>query len=213
MQKPHIKKIGKTLVLSLCIFFLFRPDLAQINLTTVTDYYLSLPGGIYGIEGTQDSEIPGFEDDFFFYANERNESQSAIRKYRKSIIKIEDLKNGYLRLEGKGWDGWVEIALFKKSDESYVVAISQVGCGPGSKGGLLFATYKNSKWKNVTKQVFPYEVQTENYYKLPRTGTTIELICGDDSNKTCRNGTALGKFKWNREKFIEGTQGRIASME
>lgn len=194
-----------TLVISLFIVVLFRPDLAQIKPRTVTDYYLLLPSGINGIEGTQDSQIPGFEDDFFFYANEKNESQAAIRKYRRSLIKIEDIKNGYLRLEDKGWDGWVEIAHFKKLDGSNVVAILQVGCGPGCKGGLLFATYKDGKWKNVTKQVFPYDVQNENYYRLPRTGTIIELICGDDVNKTCRNGTALGRFQWNREKFTKGT--------
>src|SRR5689334_3779720 len=71
---------------------------AQTQPRTVTEFYLALPGGIYGIEGTQDSDTPGFENDFFFYANERNESRAAIRTYRRSLIKTADIKNGYLRL-------------------------------------------------------------------------------------------------------------------
>src|SRR6185369_11743797 len=114
----------------------------QTQPKTVTEFYLALPGGINGIEGTSDSDVPGFEDDFFFYDNERNESRAAILKYRKSLIKTEDLKNGYLRLESSKWQGWVEIALFKKADGSYVVAISQVVCRQGCSGGVIFATFK-----------------------------------------------------------------------
>src|SRR5947208_19871 len=131
-------KIGSTavvLILSLAVGVI-----GQTQPKTVTDFYLTLPGGINGIEGTQDSQLRGFEDDFFFYANERNESTSAIRTYRKSLIKIEDLKNGYLRLESNEWKGWVEIALFKKADGSDLIAISQVACGNGCQGGLIFLT-------------------------------------------------------------------------
>ena len=83
------------------------------------------------MEGTQDNEVFGFEDDFLFYSNERNESPSAILRYRKSLIKIEDIKNGYLRLESNEWKGWTEVALFKKADGSSLVGISQVECKPG----------------------------------------------------------------------------------
>jgi len=166
----------------------------------VTDFYLALPGGINGIPGTQDSELPGFENDFFFYANERNESRASILNYRKSLIKIEDIKNGYLRLESKDWKGWVEIALFKKADGSYVVAISQTGCEPTCRGGVMFATYEKGRWKNVTKQVFPHSSQQRGYYQLPRVGTSIDLICGD---KRCSPGEKLAEFHWNKGRFSE----------
>lgn len=175
---------------------------AQTQPKTVTEFYLALPGGIYGIAGTQDSEIPGFEDDFFFYANERNESKASILKYRKSLIKNEDIKNGYLRLESNEWKGWVEIALFKKVDGSYVVAISQVSCEPACGGGVIFATYKNGHWRSVTKQVFPASSLQHGYYKLPRVGTSIVLICGDKSGQSCLFGVELAEFQWNKEKFV-----------
>jgi hypothetical protein len=172
----------------------------QTQPKTVTEFYLALPAGVGGIEGTQASEIPGFENDFFFYANERNESRASILKYRKSLIKIEDIKNGYLRLESNEWKGWAEIALFKKVDGSYVVAISQVACEQDCSGGVIFATYKSGHWKNMTKQVFPRSSQ--GYYRLPRIGTSIVLICGDKSDKSCRFGEELAEFQWNKEKFV-----------
>ena len=174
---------------------------------TVTELYLALPDGIHGIQGTQDVEIPGFEDDFFFYSNQRTESRSSILKYRKSLIKIEDIKNGYLRLESKEWEGWVEIALFKKSDGSYLVALSQVACGPGCSGGVIFSTYKSGNWKNVTNQVFPGSSQ-RGYYKLPRFGTTIALVCGDDGGESCHDGETLAKFQWNKDKFLKESAAR-----
>jgi hypothetical protein len=175
---------------------------AQTHPRTVTDFYSALPGSINGIEGTQDSEIPGFENDSFFYANERNESRDAIRKYRKSLIKIEDIRNGYLRLESNDWKGWAEVAIFKKTDGSYVVAISQVVCAASCRGGLVFATYKSGHWKNVTPQVFPHSQQRQGYYQLPREGTSIVLICGDKSSKSCVFGGELAEFQWTREKFV-----------
>ena len=174
----------------------------QTQPTKVTDFYLALPGGINGIQGTQDSEIPGFESDFFFYANERNESKASSLRYRKSLIKIEDVKNGYLRLELNEWKGWVEIALFKKADGSYLVALSQVACGSGCRGGILFTTYKNGHWKNATKQVFPESSQHKGYYKLPRVGTSIIRVCGDVGGGSCHPGEKLAEFQWNKERFV-----------
>jgi len=182
----------------LLTFVLVVSATGQPQPRTVTEFYLALPGGIYGIQGTQDSEIPGFENDFFFYANERNESTSAIRTYRKSLIKIEDIKNGYLRLESKDWKGWAEIALFKKADGSYVAAISQTACEPMCRGGVMFAIYENGRWKNVTKQVFPQSSPQRGYYQLPRVGTSIDLICGD---KGCSPGEKLAEFHWDKERF------------
>ena len=186
----------------LLTFVLVVSATGQPQPRTVTEFYLALPGGIYGIQGTQDSEIPGFENDFFFYANERNESTSAIRTYRKSLIKIEDIKNGYLRLESKDWKGWAEVATFKKADGSYVVAISQTACDPSCSGGVIFATYKNDHWKSVTQQVFPGSSQQHGYYKLPRVGTSIVLVCGDKTSKSCLFGVELAEFQWNKEKFV-----------
>ena len=192
----------RIIITLLLLFILAVCTVAQTQPRTVTDFYLILPGSINRIQGTQDSEIPGFENDFFFYANERNESRDAIGKYRKALIKIEDIKNGYLRLESNDWKGWAEIALFKKADGSYVVGISQVTCEPNCTGGILFTTYKSGRWKNVTQQVFPYSSQPHGYYQLPRVGTSVVRICGDKSGNSCVFGGELAEFQWNREEFV-----------
>ena len=202
---PQILRIGASAVLLAVISFVCA--FGQTQPKTVTEFYLALPGGIYGIAGTQNSEIPGFEDDFLFYSSQRNESKSSILQYRKSLIKIEDIKNGYLRLESNEWKGWVEIALFKKGEGSYLVAISQVACRPSCSGGVIFSTYKSGNWKNVTNQVFPGSSQ-RGYYKLPRFGTTIALVCGDDGGESCHDGETLAKFQWNKDKFVKESAAR-----
>lgn len=194
----------RSILATLLLLLLSSFAAAQKQPKTVTDFYLALPGTVNGIEGTQDLKKAGFEDDFFFYSNERNESKTAIEKYRRSLIKVADIKNGYLRLESVELEGWIEMALFKKLDGTYVVALSQVGCGPGCDGAVMFMTYKKGTWTNVTNEVFPADPAPNGYYQLPRTGTTIELNggedCGDD--KECEARQKLAEFVWNRSKFV-----------
>ena len=174
-------------------------NFAQAEPKTVTDFYLALPETPSEIKGSSKR----FDDDFSFAKSAGSRSKTAIVQHRKSLIKIADLKNGYLRLEGT-WEGWAEIALFKKADGEYVVAFSQVGCGPGCSGRIIFLTYRDHTWKDVTDQVFPVNsIPDEGYFKLPRVGTTIELICGDPSNETCQEDKKLAEFKWNKTRFVE----------
>lgn len=172
---------------------------------TVTDYFLAMPAGIYSVD------------------NEGNEikNKSKLISFRKSLIKIEDIKNGYLRLEGV-WEGWAEIVLFKKTDGSYVIAHAESGCGPGCGGFVDFYTYSAGKWKEVTKQVFPHisqkaamrmfnlkkkksdEPADENfmfYYLLPRVGRTLEVAC----NVCTEDGEdfVFMEFDWNGTRFIQ----------
>lgn len=144
-------------------------------------------------------------------------SKTGIVKHRKSLIKIEDVKNGYLKLEG-AWEGWAEIALFKKKDGSYLIAQAESGCGPVCSGFIKFFDYKNGKWSDVTDQVFPVltearikkafvdkKIDTEEtganiYFVLPREGTTVRMSCNECSD-TGDQDSILLEFNWNGEKF------------
>ena len=66
---------------------------------TVTDFYYAM------------------SEDFFSMTAEGDliTDQKELTKHRKSLIKIEDAKNGYLRWKAPG--RWAEIVLFKKTDE------------------------------------------------------------------------------------------------
>lgn len=137
-----------------------------------------------------------------------------IEKFRRSLIKIEDVKNGYLRLEG-GWEGWGEFALFKKADGSYLIAKAIVECGPVCMGTLAFYELKDGNWNDVTGSFFQApdndevtaaakkaklaDTSPNMYYALPRKGTQITMKCS-----MCRgNGDAtLFTYTWRSPKFI-----------
>jgi hypothetical protein len=194
-----MKNLFAILFLLVCSVFTF----AQKQPKTVTEFYLALPNSKVDVKGLEDSEFP---DPFFFLQSHGSYSDRASVGYRRSLIRIEDIKNGYLRLQGRGWEGWSEVALFKKADGEYLVAISEVECGPGCGGPVMFLTYNDGKWTDVTTQVFPSDTRSDRgYFRLPRVGTTIELHGGEDcgAEENCQNRQKLAEFKWNKERFVK----------
>ena len=94
---------------------------------TVTDFYYLLP------------------KDAYFYPFDG----AGGKKYRKSIIEIEDVKNGYLRVhESNTVESWSEVAIFKKTNGKYIVGISEVSCQQGCRSEETFLSYENGKWKD-----------------------------------------------------------------
>lgn len=168
---------------------------------TVTDYYLAMPSGFYSTD-FRGNKITG---------------KAALAKHRKSLIKIEDVKNGYLKLES-AWEGWAEIVLFKRKDGNYLIAQAESGCGPVCTGFIKFFDYQNGKWTDVTDKVFPVLTEAqikeafvdkkldseENganiYFVLPREGTTVRMACNECSDTGDPHFTLL-EFIWNGEKF------------
>lgn len=109
-------------------------------------------------------------------------------------------------------EGWSEFALFKKSDGTYILAVSEIGCGPGCDGDLKFLTYNAGKWTDVTKQFvpkLPAQVTSgdyESYWKLPRVGKTLIFVntdkdVRDESKKLVYKEF---KFEWNGATFGDG---------
>jgi hypothetical protein len=210
-KKVLNKKVRKTMkntifiIVATILFAIF--SFAQPK--TVTDYFLAMPNDIYSskVDGTK---VKG---------------KAAITKLRKSMIKIEDVKNGYLKIEG-GWEGWAEIALFKKTDGSYIVAQAESGCGPACDGFVRFWKYSNGKWTNVTKTVFTEpiskavsklfneikpasdEAADESgmpfYYNLPRQGKIIKVACNECSEVLHgKDDFTIMEFEWNGSKFVK----------
>lgn len=189
------------LLFFICAFLLLTFAAFAQQPKTVTDFYLAFPSDIYATDNN----------------GEKISGQTALHRFRRSLIKIEDRKNGYLRLEG-AWEGWAEIALFKKKDGSYLVAQAESGCGPACLGFIKFFTYKTGKWKDVTAEVFPalteaqiekafadHKLDTEEnstayYFVLPQQGTTVKMACNQCSDAGNPHFTLL-EFIWNGEKF------------
>ncbi len=176
------------------------------QLKTVTDFYLAMPNDRFltNLEGKKIT------------------NKAELIKFRKSLIKIEDIKNGYLKLEGT-WEGWAEIALFRKKDGSYLIAETSVGCGPACDGSLKLSTYSGGKWTDVTKQFAPKvtnqmtfdgfkanggineEIKSGDdlpfYYLLPQFGKTLKIAC-NECDDTAEDFTLL-EYEWNGEKFVK----------
>ncbi|MBL8182376.1 MAG: hypothetical protein JNL64_12285 [Blastocatellia bacterium] len=171
----------KKLTLTAAIVITFAAA-ASAQLRTVTDYFLAMPNDVYSTDAS----------------GTKLTTKAAITKYRRSLIKIEDIKNGFIRLEGS-WEGWADIALFKKKDGSYLVAHAETGCGPACSGFVKFYTVNAGIWTDVTGSVFKEltdvdaakafnrrkseEDETASvddfnfYYILPREGRTIKAAC------------------------------------
>lgn len=174
---------------------------AQVQPKTVTDFYLALPGGCCNVLG----------DDYLFREPENIKGKNALTEYRKSLITIADIKNGYLRLEGvEVGDGWVEIALFKKTDGAYIVALSQVTNADSLQGEIIFLTFNNGKWTDVTQQYAPklpakaVSEDLEAYWKLPRVGKTLIFVNTNENIKEESEKLVHKEFKfeWNGAKFV-----------
>ncbi len=192
-----LSKIFLSLALIAAVSICFQKTAAQVkaNPSTVTDYYLLLP-----------------TENLMVLESVKN---------RRSLIKTQDLKNGYLRLEG-GWEGWAEIALFRKKNREAVIAVELVECGPACGGVTQFLTYKNGKWADVTAIVMPEledadilaaynRVKTRKddahslddmpytYWILPQKDTSLKLVSGDPGES---EGKMLLIFKWDGERFV-----------
>ena len=185
-------KICLTILTILCFQQLISAQTSEPK--TVTDFFYLLP-----------------ESHFAPYYDGEGEKPD-LRKYRKSIIKVEDIKNGYLRLEGL-WEGWAEVAIFKKTNGKYIVGAANTECGPVCGSTVLFYSYENKKWSDVTAKVFPeitdaqikaaYKRHKTNeddepglVYELPRIGKTITVRT--DGGKDI----VFFELTWNGTKFI-----------
>lgn len=190
-----MKTLHKSLAVTLTVIVLAFSALAQ-QPQNVTDYYMLLT------------------DKNYSYPSE-DLSRAAKIKYRKEHIEVADTKNGYLRYTDAG-EGFGEVALFKKTDGSYIVAQATAGCGPACVGGVTFYTYADGQFTDVTKQVFtaPTEGQLKGaaaknpaaeesswattYVILPRIGRTLKICFGEGTDEN-----ALLEYEWNGAKFVK----------
>ncbi|MBX7174413.1 MAG: hypothetical protein K1X72_25800 [Pyrinomonadaceae bacterium] len=180
-------------ILFLFIAGILFTTIASAQPKTVTDYYLAMPSNLYNFNQVKD--------------------KVALIKDRKKNIKIEDIKNGYLRIESNDWEGFGEVALFKKGDGSYIIGQTEVGCGPICTGSVDFWTYQAGTWTNVTKQVLTFskadlnkifaerhveESERAAYFELPRVGRKMKLKLGEGGE----GDDVLAEFDWNSVRFV-----------
>ena len=197
-----------------------KPPLAP---QTVTDFYMLLPGSMNDVRTDYEAHS------FLFYLEDERLNLATTRAHRRSLIAIEDVKNGYIKLQTPDWLAaglWMEIAKFTTKAGASVMGVSQLEQCDGPKyqlescdGGLVFLKYADQKWMDVSDQVFPAQggvlgnnssrtIATSRYchFALPRQGTDLRMVCrhygekGKSAGKTFT--TSEKRFAWNGAQFI-----------
>lgn len=132
---------------------------------------------------------------------------------RRALIKTVDAANGYIKLGADDWNGWGEIALFKRANGGSIVAVTDYDCAAICDGSFYFLEYKNGKWTELdllprysvgdlrtafhgVKNRQPTEDELNNQvFELPRAGKEITLKIG---------GVAALGFLWEADEFVSG---------
>ena len=168
-------------------------------------------------------KTPRTIEDFYLLLPAKYIAPLAKIKDRRKLIKTLDVANGYLYLSGEGamsdWEGWAEIALFKKTNGDYIVGVVDGSCATMCYSGVEFLEYKNGKWTEVTNRVLPdiseqmvldkykklfpesreYNRENPPYlnYELPRRGTTVIV----NANEAGEGNTPLFELAWTGARF------------
>ena len=171
--------------LFLLVLILASVALAQTKQPkTVRDFFNLLPQKYFTLEGCEP-------------AKDKN-CDKARKEYIETFLETEDTANGYWKSGCDGAQSCLTMALFKRLNGTYIVAI-QTEFEMGSDN--YFLEYKGGKWFDISTQVIP-NFSKKNYYELPQKGTTIEVFKKKtvDTDMT-EKGAKLYDLVWNAGKF------------
>lgn len=162
--------------------------------------------------------------DFYLLLPEEYLAPLANLKNRQSIVKVKDIANGYLAFQADlqtaaFWEGWGEMALFKKTGGGYVVGVVDGSNATLHYSGIEFLEYSGGgKWRKISERIFPeidnemilkkyrskvpndteYDLQNPPavYFELPRRGTIVKMYADADDEGL------LFEFEWNGKRFV-----------
>jgi hypothetical protein len=122
----------------------------------------------------------------------------ARKEYVKQYLRVEDTANGYWESGCDGGQSCLQMALFKRPNAAYIVAV-HTSDEMGETN--YFLEYKNGKWFDISAQVIP-EFSDKNIYELPRKGTTIEVFKKDFPEPSfSERGAKIYNLEWKNGKF------------
>jgi len=181
----NIKKISAFICVNLWLILLCLSINAQTKQPkTVREFFNLLPAKYFTLEGC----IP----------SEDKNCDKARREYIDTFLETEDTANGFWKSGCDGAQSCLTMALFKRPDTSYIVALKTEF---ESESRNYFLEYKSGNWTDISAKVIP-QFSRNNIYELPRIGTTIEVYKKKlvDPDLTKR-GAKLYDLAWKNGKF------------
>jgi len=166
------------------MFFLPLSATAQKTPKTVRDFFNLLPEKYFVLEGCDKR-------------TDKN-CDKARNEYVQNFLEIEDKANGYWKSGCDGGQACLQMALFKRPNGTYLVAV-KTDFEMDSEN--YFLEYKSGKWFDIAKQSIP-NFSKNNYYELPQKGTTVRVYRKKliDSGVSDR-GEKLYDLIWTKGKF------------
>lgn len=183
---------------------------------------IGLSGNIFAQRQTQPA--PKTVMDFYLLLPALKVRNLAV-KTRKSFVAVEDTRNGYIKLaapqNNDEWEAgdWMEIALFKKPNGEYVVALTNNSCADTCAGSIEFLEYRGDRFVDVSDKIYPVtqKILYAQYLRkkrpeqpelgesifgtvseLPRAGKTVKVKFTGEKGKEL----TLFEMTWNGESFV-----------
>jgi hypothetical protein len=153
------------------------------------DFFNLLPQKYFTLEGCVDNPT-------------RSNCERARRDYVNSFLEVEDTANGYWKSGCDGGQSCLTMALFKRPNGTYIVALTVT---TEMQDNNHFLEYRNGKWFDVGGQVVP-NFSRKNIYELPRQGTTMQvfakkIVDEGDGFEAAERGAKLYDLVWSGGKF------------
>lgn len=121
----------------------------------------------------------------------------ARREYIENYLEVEDTANGYWKSGCDGAQSCLTLALFKRPNGTYIVALFKEFEEATEN---YFLEYRGGKWIDIAAQAIP-QFSKNNIYELPQNGTTIAVFAKNKNGGKAANGKKLYDLVWKSGKF------------
>jgi hypothetical protein len=157
---------------------------------TVRDHFALLPDEYFLLEGCERASDPNCD--------------RARAEYLKTFLEVEDVRNGYLKAGCDGAQSCLTMALFKRPDSTYLVAVNTTH---EMMDDYHFLEYSGGTWRDVSAGVVP-EYDRRKMYELPRYGTTVrvfakKIVEETDDYMISSKGRFLYDLDWRDGRFVK----------
>jgi hypothetical protein len=169
--------------MAICIF-VFSAFAQTKQPRTVREFFNLLPQKYFSLEGCSANPTKANCD-------------RARREYVENYLEVEDTANGYWKSGCDGAQSCLTMALFKRPNATYMVAL-KVEFEAGIDN--YFLEYRNGKWYDIAARDVP-DFSKNKVYELPQKGTTVGVFAKDRKSEISEKGKKLYDLVWKNGRF------------